>query len=85
MIGQKNHLEQALILYSQEGDTHLIACTQRDYAKVLILLGEHEQAIELLRTSLITFQELGLTHERTKTQNILETLGAAFSVTIDNK
>ncbi len=66
------HFEHSLTIREDTAaDFDYAARTKRHYAAALLNKGERKKAIELLQSALAAFQELGLTREIKKTQDLL--------------
>lgn len=69
-----DHFNQAITIHQKAGAQRNVARFKTHFAEMLIQQGKQEQAIELLQTALMIFQTLALTHEITRTKNILDTM-----------
>jgi len=67
------HFAHAISDFQECGSRHYEARSQRHLAEMLIAQGNRQEAIKLLKAAMEVFQELGLSHEITKTQELLNT------------
>lgn len=63
-----DHIEQAITIHYEEGDRHLGARAQRQYAVMLMSKGETTKGLELIESSLETFKALKLVKEIAETE-----------------